>query len=336
MAKKTKNLPFFKIYPGDWLKDFGLRQVSLSARGLFTDMRCMMHQARDRGYLTINGKAPTMEQMTRIFGVPKHILQPLINELLGANVLKKSDKGVLFSPYVVAEESARRRASRDGSNGGNPMLKQPESDNDTIPREARQRRSKSARTSATAKDAGKGKIQWEGKWWYPSELQAQAKLVDKQIEEYRRKMRNSDRNPGAGNSHNVWTDSLTLLKTKKRSILVALGVEVPAEEQASFPMPQSPEGKAAFSLTREELTKKLIDLEERKNEVMNPSFGSRSVYWSGKKMTKLAKDALRLIDEEKTTLEKYERRTYGKTTEQSPTAAPSGKRGVKPATTVAT
>ena len=41
-------LPSFQFYPGDWMKDPGLRSVSLEARGLWIDMLCLLFESGRR------------------------------------------------------------------------------------------------------------------------------------------------------------------------------------------------------------------------------------------------------------------------------------------------
>jgi hypothetical protein len=68
-GKLMDKLPFFKFYPGDWMKDPALRSVSIAARGLWIDMLCLMHESDRRGYLQhATGKPVTAEQLARMTG----------------------------------------------------------------------------------------------------------------------------------------------------------------------------------------------------------------------------------------------------------------------------
>ena len=46
--------PAFQFYPGDWLRDTGLRSCSAAARGLWMDILCFMHKGSPYGYLKLN------------------------------------------------------------------------------------------------------------------------------------------------------------------------------------------------------------------------------------------------------------------------------------------
>jgi hypothetical protein len=59
-------LPSFQSYPSDWMKDPGLRSVSLEARGLWIDILCLIFESGRRGYLQhATGKAVSGEQLPR-------------------------------------------------------------------------------------------------------------------------------------------------------------------------------------------------------------------------------------------------------------------------------
>lgn len=116
-------LPSFQWYPGDWLKDPAVRSVSLSARGLWTDLLCLMWQAPRRGYLELNGRPATLEQIARMTGCSTDEASHLLQELETAGVYSLSEHGTIYSRRMVRDEEKRAACSEAGKRGGgNPAL----------------------------------------------------------------------------------------------------------------------------------------------------------------------------------------------------------------------
>lgn len=116
MAKK----PAFQFYPGDWMKDPELRSVSISARGLWIDMLCLMFESNERGYLLINSKVPSEIQLARMVGCTGEELSCALDELKDAGVLSQTGIGVLFSRRLVRDAELSNKRSKCGKKGGNP------------------------------------------------------------------------------------------------------------------------------------------------------------------------------------------------------------------------
>ncbi len=112
MAKR----PSLQFYPGDWLRDPGVRSLSLSARGLWIDMLCLMFQDDRPGYLHLNGQPPTHEEIARMTGCPSADVPRLVQELLRSGVASSTDSGVIFNRRMIRDEHARRM-HRDRQNG---------------------------------------------------------------------------------------------------------------------------------------------------------------------------------------------------------------------------
>jgi hypothetical protein len=174
MAKPSDKLPFFKQYPGDWLKNKALRSVSHAARGLWMDMLCFMHEGESRGYLDVNGKKPTDEVLARMLGISKPEMVPLLKELREAKVFSTTKDGIIYSEKMVEDESYRVASKKFGKKGGNKQLMQPESElaqsrksdqNSTMPTDVQPKR-----TALTVIDNDADKIVWEGKRWFASQL----------------------------------------------------------------------------------------------------------------------------------------------------------------------
>lgn len=115
--------PSFQFYSADWLKDPAVRSVSLSARGLWIDMLCLMDQSSRRGYLQhATGKPVTAEQLARMTGCSTDDASRLLQELIDSAVCYSTEHGVLYSKRMVADEQKRQLCQEAGRKGGNPAL----------------------------------------------------------------------------------------------------------------------------------------------------------------------------------------------------------------------
>jgi hypothetical protein len=123
MANK---LPAFQFYPGDWLKDAGLRSCSPEARGVWIDLLCLMYECPQRGVLRTKtneklSKIP-LENVSRMIAGCK---QKFIRELIGKGVCRVARKdGALYSKRLIRDELHRRHKARAGRKGGQAKPKQ--------------------------------------------------------------------------------------------------------------------------------------------------------------------------------------------------------------------
>lgn len=72
MAEK---LPFIQLFTGDWLKDPCVRMLSTSARGIWWDLICIMHESGRSGVI-----AGTADMLSRAVGCPTSEMNGAINE----------------------------------------------------------------------------------------------------------------------------------------------------------------------------------------------------------------------------------------------------------------
>jgi hypothetical protein len=115
--------PWFKFYPTDWKADDRLRMCSVSARGLWIEMICIMHHADPYGHLVVNGEAPTDTQLAVLTGIPTDQLAPLASELEKAGVFSRTQKGVIYSRRLVRDHKKSKINQKNGKNGGAPKHK---------------------------------------------------------------------------------------------------------------------------------------------------------------------------------------------------------------------
>jgi hypothetical protein len=117
MAKKQK-MPAILFYTGDWLKDPAVRCVCLEARGLWIDMLCLMYESPKRGYLALaSGKAVDTQQLARMVGTSRNVVEKLLEELLNCGVYSIDSEGIIFSRRMVADEIQRENKSKAGKIG---------------------------------------------------------------------------------------------------------------------------------------------------------------------------------------------------------------------------
>lgn len=119
----SNGLPFIKFFPSDWLSDEKLRLVSVSARGLWIDILCIMAKADRRGYLELALGVPLpMENLARLAGITAAHCTKLVSELEGAGVFSR-DGGVIYNRRMVRDTAFRLKCSEAGTRGGgNPAL----------------------------------------------------------------------------------------------------------------------------------------------------------------------------------------------------------------------
>ena len=115
--------PAFQFYPGDWLRDTGLRSCSAAARGLWMDILCFMHEGSPYGYLKVNHKVILAPNLARMCGLTLQETQGCLAELAEAGVFETDEEGVIFSRRMIRDEELRNKRAACGHLGGNPTLK---------------------------------------------------------------------------------------------------------------------------------------------------------------------------------------------------------------------
>jgi len=115
--------PSFQFYPGDWLRDTGLRSCSAAARGLWMDILCFMHEGSPYGYLKVNHKVILSPNLARMCGLTLEETEGCLAELSEAGVFETDADGVIFSRRMIRDEELRNKRAACGHLGGNPTLK---------------------------------------------------------------------------------------------------------------------------------------------------------------------------------------------------------------------
>lgn len=101
--------PWMKFYPRDWRGDQALRAVSISARGLWMECLCIMHEAKPYGHLALNGEPVGGDALARMAGVPVDEANRLMAELRQAGVLSVTRNGVVFSRRMTKDHARAQK-----------------------------------------------------------------------------------------------------------------------------------------------------------------------------------------------------------------------------------
>lgn len=108
----------FQFDPGDWLNDIKLQSCSAEARGVFINLKCVMHQSEKYGYLLINGSIPSLSQVSSLVHTHYKTLDKRLIELVSNGVIKQDKEGVYYCPQMVQDEELRQARREAGRLGG--------------------------------------------------------------------------------------------------------------------------------------------------------------------------------------------------------------------------
>lgn len=108
--------PSFQFYPADWRNDAGLKLCSLSARGLWIEMICIMHAAEPYGHLCAAGRPLDTRDLSKLVGESERDVKKWLDELIRNNVCS-SEGGAIVSRRMVRDESLRERRAAGGEAG---------------------------------------------------------------------------------------------------------------------------------------------------------------------------------------------------------------------------
>lgn len=112
--------PSTKWFWNDWDNDRALALCSLAAQGIW--MRMLSIAARSDGYLRVNGKACSIDELSVLIGHPASEIAPLVAELDARGVFSRTRDGTIYSRRIVRDEKNRKFFQKKGKEGGNPKL----------------------------------------------------------------------------------------------------------------------------------------------------------------------------------------------------------------------
>lgn len=124
IPKNSKNkAPSFSFYPADWRGDLKLQLCSLETKGLWIELMCIMHDSDKYGYLLIDGKKPTEEELAFLLRIDIEKFKKCFLELKDREVIKVNDEGFYYSKRMVNDFKLKQLSKEYGKLGGNPKLK---------------------------------------------------------------------------------------------------------------------------------------------------------------------------------------------------------------------
>lgn len=119
----SKQRPWRKFYPQDWMSDHLLRQCSASTRGIWIDMLCIAWNSPVEGYfVNPDGSAMTHGQIAKIIGEPPGLVHRALDQLEETGTISRGQDDILYSRRVARDAESLRVARDFGKMGGNPTL----------------------------------------------------------------------------------------------------------------------------------------------------------------------------------------------------------------------
>lgn len=115
--------PWSKWFWADWRSEPRLRMCSLGARGLWMDMLCICAESNPPGYLMINQKVLTNEDVANLVGASLEEVERLDAELRRNGVYSIDRRQCRYSRRMVKDHQRRRKNRDNGKMGGNPNLR---------------------------------------------------------------------------------------------------------------------------------------------------------------------------------------------------------------------
>ena len=114
--------PWFKFDAERWLGDSRLRTVSLSAKAVWIDILCLMHQSEERGVLITAGIPWTQKEIAKRAQNGSKNVSKFVQELIEKEILNQREDGAFFSKRMVADETQEQTNKENGKKGGNPKI----------------------------------------------------------------------------------------------------------------------------------------------------------------------------------------------------------------------
>ena len=115
--------PSFQFYPADWRKDAELQSCSVTARGLWHEAMCIMHECEPYGELRVNGNPMSAGQLARLVGMSLAECKRALEEIETAGVSSRTADGALYSRRMVRDEATRMVRAASGPLGAEHGIK---------------------------------------------------------------------------------------------------------------------------------------------------------------------------------------------------------------------
>jgi len=116
---KKYDLPAQPWYWGDWFKAIDVQSLPRDIRCTWFEMLGRMWESKKRGYLTINGKPLTDEELAQVlgFGTDINLMQKHLTFLEERGVFSRTKSGIIFNRRMAKDEKIRQIRSKSGKRG---------------------------------------------------------------------------------------------------------------------------------------------------------------------------------------------------------------------------
>jgi hypothetical protein len=111
----TASDPFFW---NDWAGEPLLRMCSFAAQGYWMRLLCIAAESRKKGFVLVNGKKPSDEDLHKITGAPLDMIPIWTAELLSTGTASKNRHGIIYNRRMVALAKKRAASKKGGEIGG--------------------------------------------------------------------------------------------------------------------------------------------------------------------------------------------------------------------------
>lgn len=107
-----------QFFWNDWQGDPCLRICGLDAQGAWMRLLCIAAESTQKGFVLINGRKPTTEQLALVVGTSSPNMERIVDELLTNGVASRDRRGVLYSRRMVRDTLRREASKKGGQIGG--------------------------------------------------------------------------------------------------------------------------------------------------------------------------------------------------------------------------
>lgn len=116
---KSKKLPSWQFYPGDWQRDPGVQALDYESRGIWFEILLIMFDSEQRGKLVLNGQKMPEEALAQLLKLDQAKLKQTLSKLVSYGVAKvEQNTGILYNRRLLKDEQFRTMRAEAGKIGG--------------------------------------------------------------------------------------------------------------------------------------------------------------------------------------------------------------------------
>ena len=113
----ARDLPWQKWYWADWFAASDVHMLSREDRCLWFEMIGRMWESAERGFLTVNGRPASDEELSRLFNSDKAWLKGALERLEASGLFSRREDGAIFCRKIVRELAKSDTKSAAGKEG---------------------------------------------------------------------------------------------------------------------------------------------------------------------------------------------------------------------------